>query len=114
MPDAPTPSRPAAPQVEHRGTGPPPQHRDVGHGTLEAFEPPDAPHQHVAMPKEILRPGASRMIWLSVRLPTFRATCNWRSDLMSPVTTFFSGRWVAKIKWSPAALPFPSGRATSY
>lgn len=66
------------------------------------------------MPKEILRPGASRMIWLSVRLPTFRATCNWWSDLMSPVTTFFSGRWVAKIKWSPAALPFPPGRATSY
>lgn len=58
------------------------------------------------MPMSFSAPGWSRMTRLSVRLDVENASREGTFALIRPVTTSTDGRWVARIRWMPAARAF--------
>ena len=54
-------------------------------------------------PMRFSAPGVSKMTRLSMPLATLKAMRLVMLALMRPVTTLVEGRWVATLKWIPAA-----------
>ena len=61
-------------------------------------------------PRSFSAPLASRMVRLSIWLETAKAIREGILALMVPVSTSTDGRWVARIRWIPAARAFWASR----